>query len=348
MYDVVIIGWWPAWLTAWIYSSRAMLKTLILEGFMAGGVPAWWQLMFTTHIENFPWFAEPIMAYELMTNMRKQAISNGSEIQTSTVSSVVVFWKYFKVITEDKKEFETKTIILSTWATAKRLKIPWEDIYRQKWISACAVCDGALPIFRDKVLVVIWAGDVACEEAVHLTKYWSKVYMLVRRDQMRASKAMQKKVLENPKIEILRNTEALEVYGDSKIMTKIKITNNLTNTQSELDAWWLFYAIWHIPNTWFLKWIIKLDEDWYVYTNSRILNEYFKNTDFENLSKENYLQKVWFWIDRSNLQYQTMTSTPGIFASGDVADKSYRQAITSAWTGCMASLESEKYIEHNK
>jgi thioredoxin reductase (NADPH) len=226
-----------------------------------------------------------------------------------TVDKVDLKSNPFKVFA-GSKTIQTKAIIVATGATAKRLGLPGEEKLWQKGISACAVCDGALPIFRNKVLVVIGGGDSAGEESTYLTKYASKVILLVRRDVLRASKVMQERVLSNKKIEVLWNTEALEALGD-KALTGVKIVNNKTKKESTLEAGGLFYAIGHLPNTAFLNGQLKLDETGYI-----------KNTPGT-----------------------TKTSVAGVFACGDVQDKVYRQAVTAAGTGCMAALEAERYLE---
>jgi thioredoxin reductase (NADPH) len=308
MEKLIIIWSWPAWHTAAIYAARANLNPLMFEWFMAWWVAAGWQLTTTTTIENFPWFPDGIDGTQLMMNMRQQSINSWTKILTETVDSIDFSSRPFK-INIWTSVYETESIILSTWATAKRLGIPWEETYRQKWISACAICDGWLPMFRNKNIVVIWGWDVAVEEALHLTHFASKVYLIVRRDVLRASQAMQKKLNDNPKIEILRNTECIQVIWE-QFLTWLKIKNNKTDQETLLDCSGLFYAIWHTPNTSFLDWQLNLDENGYIIT----------------------------------IAWTTQTNIPWVFAAWDVQDKKYRQAITSAWTGCMAALEVEKYL----
>lgn len=308
MENVVIIWWWPAGNTAAIYAARANLHPIMYEGFFAGGVAAWGQLTTTTEIENFPWFTH-IGWPELMVKMREQAIHCGARIETKTVDSVDLSSWPFK-ITLGSQTIEAKTIIISTGATAKRMWVPGEEQYRQKWISACAVCDGWLPLFRNKQLVVVWGWDTACEEALYLTKFASKVIMLVRRDAMRASKAMQERVAKNEKIEIHRNTTLVSVQGDENLMTEVTVEDVNTKVQSQLPANGLFYAIGHTPNTNFLNGQLETDDMWYIKTRP----------------------------------WSTYTSVDGVFASGDVQDHIYRQAITSAWTWCMAALDAERWL----
>ena len=306
---VIIVGSGPAGHTAAVYAARAELTPLMFEGFMAGGVAAGGQLTTTTEIENFPGFSEGIMGPELMDEMRKQSARFGTRIKTDTVTAVDLAKRPFSV-TVGRNEYKTETLIVATGATAKRLGLPGEDKYWQRGISACAVCDGALPIFRNKPLVVIGGGDTACEEASFLSKFGSKVYMLVRRDVFRASQAMQKRVFENEKIEVLWNHNAVEVLGDEKVLTGVRVRNNKTGDEQTIEASGLFFAIGHQPNTGFLGDQVTLDETGYVVTEGK----------------------------------STRTSVEGVFAAGDVQDKTYRQAITAAGSGCMAALEVEKYL----
>lgn len=307
---VIIIGWGPAGNTSAIYAGRALLEPVMYEGFMAGGLPAGGQLLTTTFIENFPGFPEAITWGKLMRNMKEQAKISGAEVITKTVDKVDFSSHPFKLFVGDE-EIQTHTVIIATWATAKKLKIPGWDHYRNRGISGCAVCDWALPMFKDKHLVVVGGGDVAMEEALHLVKYGSKVSVLVRSDTLKASKTMQEKALNNEKITFMRNTEVIEAIWDDRILQKIKIINNKTQESSELEIGGLFYAIGHTPNTWFLDGQIDMDKNWYIITKAGT----------------------------------TQTSVAGVFAAGDVQDKVYRQAITSAGTGCMAALEAEKFLE---
>lgn len=307
---VIIIGSGPAAHTAAIYTARAELKPLMFEGFMAAGVAAGGQLTTTTEIENFPGFPDPLGGPELMTRMRDQAENYGARIKTETVESVNLDSRPFTVTVEGGEEFTADTLIIATGATAKRLSLPGEETYWQKGISACAVCDGALPVFREKHLVVIGGGDTACEEASYLTKFGSKVWMLVRRDEMRASKAMQKRVLANPKIEVLWNTSATEIVGE-QFMTGVRTKNKISGEESLIEAAGLFYAVGHKPNTDFLQEQLDTDETGYLVTKPD----------------------------------STATNKEGVFACGDVQDKVFRQAVTAAGTGCMAALEAERYLE---
>ncbi len=277
------------------------------EWFMAWWMPPGGQLTTTTTVENFPWFPNWIGGLELMTQMKQQSENQWAKILMKTIDKVDFSSQPFHLYTWDE-EILTKTVIIATWATAKRLKIPWENQFRQRGISACAVCDGGLPIYRNQRIVVIWWWDVACEEAIYLTNFASEVIMLVRRDVLRASKAMQEKVFKNEKIKIMRHTEAVSCHWD-KNLEWIKVVNNQTKEESEIECRWLFYAIWHQPNTEFLNKQLDMDETWYIITHD--------------------------WVK---------TSVPWVFAAWDVQDKVYRQAITSAWTGCMAALEAERFL----
>ena len=305
--NVVIIWWWPAWHTAAIYTARAWLNPIMYEWFMAWWMPPGGQLTTTTTVENFPWFPSWIWWLELMTQMKQQSENQWAKVEMKTIDRVDFSSQPFKLYTWDE-EILAKTVIIATWATAKRLRIPWENQFRQRGISACAVCDGGLPIYRNQRIVVIWWWDVACEEAIYLTNFASEVIMLVRRDVLRASKAMQEKVFKNEKITIMRHTEAVSCHWD-KNLESIKVVNNQTKEESEIECRWLFYAIWHQPNTEFLKWQLDTDETGYIITHE--------------------------WVK---------TSVPWVFAAWDVQDKVYRQAITSAWTGCMAALGAERYL----
>ncbi|EEQ39650.1 putative thioredoxin reductase [Clavispora lusitaniae] len=307
-HKVTIIGSGPAAHTAAIYLARAEVKPTMYEGMLANGIAAGGQLTTTTDIENFPGFPEGISGTGLMENMRKQSERFGTEIITETISKVDFSKRPFKLWTEwneDAEPITTDAVILATGASAKRMHIPGEDTYWQQGISACAVCDGAVPIFRNKPLAVIGGGDSACEEALFLTKYASKVFLLVRRDVLRASPIMQKRAMNHEKIEILWNTSATEAKGDGKLMNSLDIINNKTKETSTLQVNGLFYAIGHIPATQVFASQLETDEQGYIKT----------------------------------VPGTAQTSVPFVFAAGDVQDKKYRQAITSAGTGCMAALD---------
>lgn len=309
---VIIIGSGPAGHTAAIYSGKALLQPLMFEGFMAGGVAAGGQLTTTTVIENFPGFPEGIDGTQLMMQMRQQSINSGAEIQTKTVDAVNLSKRPFEVKVGNEV-YTADTLIVATGATAKKMDFPGVEQFWQKGISACAICDGGLPIFRNKRIVVIGGGDAAMEEAIHLTHFASEVVVLVRRDQLRASKVMQERALNNPKITFLRNTEAQEAVGE-QLLQGLKVVNNKTGEKSLIECAGLFFAIGHTPNTAFLAGQLELNEAGYILTKAGT----------------------------------AQTSVEGVFAAGDVQDKKYRQAITSAGSGCMAALEAEKFLQENE
>ncbi len=310
-HKLIIIGSGPAAHTAAIYASRASLDPVLFEGLMAGGVAAGGQLTTTTEVENFPGFPQGISGPELMDRMREQSVKHGTLIKTQTVEKVDLSKRPFQIFS-DGQTYESQALIIATGATAKRMHVPGEDLFWQKGISACAVCDGALPFFRNKELVVIGGGDTAAEEASFLTKFASKVYLVHRRDTLRASKAMQERLFNNPKIKIIWNTVLLAVVGDKKF-EGVKLQNVITKDESILPTGGLFYAIGHLPNTEFLGGQIGLDDAKYIKT----------------------------------IAGTTLTNVEGVFACGDVQDKIYRQAITAAASGCMAALDAEKYLHQH-
>ena len=309
-HKVVIVGSGPAGHTAAIYAGRANLEPLMYEGFMAGGVAAGGQLTTTTEIENFPGFPTGISGPELMFQMRDQSINCGTTIKTENIVGADLSKRPFTLEVEGGEKIEAETVIIATGATAKRLGVPGEKEYWQKGISACAVCDGALPIYRNKPTVVIGGGDTAMEEATHMTKFASKVYLVHRRDAFRASKAMQDRVFKNEKIEIIWDSGLVQAKGD-KVLEAVTIKNLKTGEESDIECAGLFYAIGHKPNTDFLNGQVETDETGYIITKAD----------------------------------STATNIPGVYAAGDVQDKNYRQAITSAGTGCMAALEAERFLE---
>ena len=309
--NVIIIGSGPAGHTAAIYAGRANLSPLMFEGEFAAGFAAGGQLTTTTEVENFPGFPKGIQGPELMMAMRKQSLHSGARIETKTVDRVILSKHPFEVIV-GQDTYLAKSLIIATGATAKRMHVPGEEKLWQKGISACAVCDGGLPIFRNKPVVVVGGGDSACEEASYLTKFASEVILLVRRNELRASKAMQDRVFANPKIKILWETELVEAVGEG-VLSHVKIKKTQTEETQEILASGLFYAIGHTPNTSFLEGQVELDATGYIITSPGT----------------------------------TKTSILGVFAAGDVQDKVYRQAITSAGTGCMAALEAEHFLNQS-
>jgi thioredoxin reductase (NADPH) len=284
----------------------------MFEGFVAGGVAAGGQLTTTTEVENFPGFPDGITGPELMERMRAQSLRYGARIETETVERVDLSGRPFKVFAAGQ-ELHARSLIIATGATAKRLGVRGEDRYWQKGMSACAVCDGALPVFRNKPLVVVGGGDTACEEASFLTRFGSRVYMLHRRDRLRASNVLQKRVLENPKIEILWNTTVTEAVG-KEFLTAVRTRNTRTGEEGLIEASGLFYAIGHQPNTEFLGGQLETDESGYLVMPHPGSPE---------------------------------TRIAGVFACGDVQDKIYRQAVTAAGSGCAAALECERWLSDN-
>lgn len=311
---VIIIGSGPAAHTAAIYLARAELKPVLYEGFMANGVAAGGQLTTTTDVENFPGFPQGILGQELMDKMKEQSVHCGTEVITDTVSTLDLSSRPFKYTTEFGSESNVHTtdaVVIATGASARRLHLPGEEQYWQRGVSACAVCDGAVPIFRNKPLVVIGGGDSAAEEALFLTKYGRHVTVLVRRDKLRASKAMANRLLSNPKVTVKFTTRPVEIRGgDDGLMNALLVKSTATGAEEVIDANGLFYAIGHDPATSLVKGQLETDADGYIVTKPGT----------------------------------SLTNVEGVFAAGDVQDKKYRQAITSAGSGCMAALDAEKYL----
>ncbi len=309
-HKLVIIGSGPAGYTAAIYAARANLKPVLFEGFMAG--PAGGQLMTTTEVENYPGFPEGILGPELMIHFRSQAARFGTTIFTEDVESVDFSKRPF-VVRGTTTQVQAESVIIATGATAKRLDIEGarDGEFWQKGVTACAVCDGAAPIFKNRPLFVIGGGDSAVEEAVFLTKYGSRVYLVHRRDELRASKIMAERAKNHSKIEILWNSAIEKVSGD-QIVRKVRVKNLVSGKEEEREAGGVFFAIGHQPNTAFLQGQLKLHESGYVVVNPGT----------------------------------TYTSVPGVFAAGDVQDHVYRQAVTAAGSGCMAALDAERWLSH--
>jgi thioredoxin reductase (NADPH) len=306
--NLVIIGSGPAGYTAAIYAARANLKPVMFEGLQAGGIPGG-QLMTTTEVENFPGFPEGITGPQLMERMKAQAVRWGTECYTEDVISVDLRQRPFTIASIDR-EIKAHSVIIATGATAKRLGLPREEQYWNNGISACAICDGATPIFKNEELAVIGGGDSAAEEAIYLTKYGSHVNLLVRRDIMRASKTMQDRISSNPKITVRWNSEPIDVFGENNRLTGIKVKNSQTGEITEIPAKGLFYAIGHAPNTSLFRGQLELDDVGYI------------------IVKEG----------------TTATNIEGVYAAGDVQDREYRQAISAAGTGCMAALSAERWL----
>lgn len=340
--QVVIVGSGPAGWSAAIYAARANLHPLVFEGAVnednrAKGTLPLGQLSLTTEVENYPGFpAGDVSSYlksalppelvpyrdersphgitgpELMELMRQQAKNFGARVITDDVVSVDLSQRPFRLTSLEGQTVETHALIIATGARANYLGLPSEERFKNRGVSACAVCDGALPRFRNQPLVVVGGGDSAMEEATYLTKFASRVYLVHRRGEFRASKIMAQRVLDNPKIEVRWHTVVEEVLGDDERgVTGVRIRQTQTKAEEILSAAGLFCAIGHTPNTDFLKGQLKLDDKGYI-----------------------------IWTEK----FRTTTSVEGVFAAGDVADSYYRQAITSAGTGCMAALDAERWL----
>ena len=304
MEKVVIIGTGCAGLTAALYTARAQLAPLVLTGLMPGGL-----LTTTSIVENFPGFPEGIDGYELMTRTQKQAERFGAKVKFGTVESVDLSKRPFTLIV-DGDAVQAETIIIASGAGHKHLGVPGEDELEKKGVTYCATCDGALPMFRNQPLVVVGGGDSACEEASYLTRFGSTVYLIHRRDSLRASKIMADRTLANPKIKPIWDsvvTEVLDVKQNK--VTGVKIKNLKTNAESTLDCAGVFAAIGHIPNTQLFKGVIDMDDAGY--------------------------------IQRRN---GSETNVTGVFVAGDCADRVYRQAITAAGMGCAAAIDCERFL----
>lgn len=299
----LIIGSGPAGYTAAIYAARADLKPVMYTGMEPGG-----QLTQTTEVDNFPGYPLGITGPEMMEDFRKQAERFGTDIRFGYVSSVDFSSLPHKVVVDEIKTITADTVIISTGATAKWLGLPSEQQYNGFGVSACAVCDGFF--FKGQDVAIVGAGDTAAEEATYLAKLCRKVYMLVRRDEFRASKAMVHRVLNTPNIEIIYHTETKEIIGNGKNVTAVRVLNNQTGEESDIPVEGFFVAIGHKPNTDIFKGWLDMDETGYLKT----------------------------------IPGTTKTNVEGVFACGDVQDHYYRQAITAAGSGCMASLDAERYL----
>lgn len=299
---VLIIGSGPAGYTAAIYAARAGMNPVLYTGGQPGG-----QLTITTDVENYPGYPEGIMGPEMMEDFRKQAERFGTQVRYGLVTQVDFSGRPHRVVVDDQKTIQAETVIISTGASAKWLGLESETRLNGRGVSACAVCDGFF--FRGQEVAIVGAGDTACEEASYLANICSKVYMIIRRDEMRASQIMQNRVKNNPKIEILWNTETQEILGDQEV-TGMRILNSKTKEISEIPISGFFVAIGHQPNT-----------------------EIFKN--FISMDAAGYIQTI---------PGTSKTNVAGVFACGDAQDNVYRQAVTAAGTGCMAALDAERYL----
>ncbi len=313
--NVVVIGSGPAAWTASLYASRANLDPVVFEGEPSREMIPGGPLMWTTDIENYPGFPEPLGGQELMQRMRDQATGFGARVHTENIASVDFSVRPFQLDTSNGDTIEAAAVIVATGARANWLGLHNEERLARTGggVSACAVCDGALPFFRNKRLAVVGGGDSAMEEASYLTKYASEVVLIHRRDSFRASPIMRDRVLANPKIRVEWNTQVVDVLGDDEI-TGLKLADTRTGVARDLEVGGLFVAIGHTPNTDFLQGQLALTPHGYVKTSQ---------------------------------PWRTSTSVEGVFAAGDVMDDYYRQAITAAGTGCMAALEAERWLAHH-
>jgi thioredoxin reductase (NADPH) len=300
--NVIVIGSGPAGFTAALYAARANLAPLVLKGLEAGG-----QLMLTTDVENYPGFADGLVGPELMDQMEKQAARFGAEILPVHVTDVDLSERPFVVRAGDQ-EWRGRTIIVATGATARWLGVPGEEKLRGRGVSACATCDGFF--FRDRELVVVGGGDTAMEEATFLTKFASKVTIVHRREEFRASKVMSARALANPKVDVIWNTTVAEVHGDDAV-SGVTLTDVRTDESRTFAADGLFVAIGHDPNTALFRGKLALDDEGYI----------------------------------TVAEPRTATSVPGVFAAGDVTDRTYRQAVTAAGQGCKAAIDAERFLE---
>lgn len=304
MEKIVIIGTGCAGLTAAVYTARANLNPLVLTGTMPGGL-----LTTTSVVENFPGFPEGVDGYELMTRMQKQAEKFGARVTFGTLESVDLSRSPFR-LTVDGDVVEAQTIIIASGAGHRHLGLESEDKLEKKGVTYCATCDGALPVFRNQPLVVVGGGDSACEEAMYLTRFASQVYLVHRRDELRASKIMAERTLAHPKIKPVWDsviTEILDVRQDK--VTGVRIRNIKTGVESEQVCAGVFVAVGHVPNTQIFKGVIEMDDNGYI-------------TPREG----------------------SATNIPGVFVAGDCSDHVYRQAITAAGMGCMAAIDAERYL----
>lgn len=299
----LIIGSGPAGYTAAIYAARADLKPVMYTGIVPGG-----QLTQTTDVENFPGYPDGILGPQMMEDFRKQAERFGTQVRFGYVTSVDFSGDVHRVVVDGEKTITADTVIIATGATAKWLGLESEQKYNGFGVSACAVCDGFF--FKGQDVAIVGAGDTAAEEASYLAKLANKVHMLVRRDEFRASKAMQHRVLSIPNIEIHYNTQAKEILGDGQNVTSVLVTNNQTGEEKQLPITGFFVAIGHKPNTELFQGTLTMDANGYLITEAD----------------------------------STRTNIEGVFACGDVQDHVYRQAVTAAGTGCMAALEAERYL----
>ncbi len=305
MENVVIIGSGCAGWTAALYTARANLKPLVITGEQPGGL-----LTTTSIVENFPGFPEGVDGYELMTRMQKQAERFGTRVNYCNAVQAVDFSKRPFELTAGGEKLEAKTVIIATGASHRHLGLESEDLLEKKGVTYCATCDGALPMFRNQPLVVVGGGDSACEEATFLTRFASVVYLVHRRDSLRASKIMADRTLANPKIKMVWDSAITEVLGvKQEKVTGVKVKHLKTNAEHTLDCAGVFIAIGHVPNTGIFKPFINTDENGYIIRAGG-----------------------------------AATNVPGVFVAGDCSDHVYRQAITAAGMGCAAAIEAERFL----
>lgn len=298
----LIIGSGPAGYTAAIYAARANLKPILYQGLQPGG-----QLTITTEVENYPGYPNGIMGPQMMIDFEQQAQRMGADVRWGLATKVDFTNRPYRVEIDEEKWIEADSIIIATGASAKWLGLDSEQRLNGHGVSACAVCDGFF--FKGQEVAIVGAGDTACEEALYLSKLCSNVHMLIRRDEMRASKIMQNRVLKTPNIKVYWNTDTLEIMGEHKV-DSVKVRNNKTNEETIIPIKAFFVAIGHEPNSSLFKGWLDMDEQGYLITQAG----------------------------------STKTNIEGVFACGDVQDKNYRQAVTAAGSGCMAALDAERYL----
>lgn len=303
----LIIGSGPAGYTAAIYAARANLSPVVYEGLQPGG-----QLTITTDIDNFPGYPEGVAGPEMMNQLKAQAERFGTDVRFGIITKVDFSSRPFKVVADNTHEIEAEVVIIATGATAKYLGLESEEKFKGLGVSACATCDGFF--YKGRDVAVVGGGDTAAEEASYLAGICNKVYMIVRRDELRASKAMQKRVEENPKIEVLWNHNTVEILGDSSGVTGAKLINNKTNEEKIIDIHGFFVAIGHTPNSDIFRDYLDTDETGYILTQTG----------------------------------SSKTKVPGVFACGDVQDHIYRQAVTAAGSGCMAAIDAERFLSEQE
>ena len=314
MENLVIVGSGPAGWTAAIYGARANLNPIVYEGAGSRTMIPGGQLMFTTDVENYPGFADGIGGIEMMLEFKKQAMRFDTRVVTEDIVEVDFSSRPFLLRTSGGEDVRARTVVIATGANARWLGVPGEERLAQSGggVSACAVCDGALPFFRGQVIAVVGGGDSAMEEALYMTKFASEVLVIHRRDELRASQIMQDRALASEKIRFLWNKTVAEVLGD-EVISGIRLRDTVTGEASEIAVGGMFVAIGHDPNTAFLRGHIDLKDNGYV---------------------------------RLPTAWRTETNVPGVFAAGDVMDDFYRQAVSAAGTGCMAALEAERFLAH--